>query len=253
MAPRWPRPACRSIDRPAVRGFDRLYGLELLDVSDSEVRAQVAVREEIKQPVGLVHGGVYASIAESIASLATALAVLPQGEMAMGLSNSTSFLRPITDGRVHAHATRLHRGRTTWVWDVRFSDDADRTCAVTRMTIAVRPRRPAGRGPSGTARPAQRRAAAPVPARAAASRRSRCRAARAGSGAPGAPGSLIGTIVCAAARGERGSLGVDVDDHAARRDHDRLAALGDERRDAADARRAAAARRRRGGSCCRAR
>ncbi len=40
---------------------------------------------------------------------------------------------------VHALATRLHRGRTTWVWDVRFSDDADRTCAVTRMTIAVRP------------------------------------------------------------------------------------------------------------------
>ena len=59
--------------------------------------------------------------------------------MAMGLSNSTSFLRPITEGTVHARATRLHRGRTTWVWDVRFSDDAGRTCAVTRMTIAVRP------------------------------------------------------------------------------------------------------------------
>ena len=53
-------------------------------------------------------------------------------------TNSTSFLRPITEGVVHAHATRLHRGRTTWVWDVRFSDDAGRTCAVTRMTIAVR-------------------------------------------------------------------------------------------------------------------
>jgi uncharacterized protein (TIGR00369 family) len=61
------------------------------------------------------------------------------GNTAMGLSNSTSFLRPITAGVVHAQATRLHRGRTTWVWDVRFSDDAGRTCAVTRMTIAVRP------------------------------------------------------------------------------------------------------------------
>jgi uncharacterized protein (TIGR00369 family) len=124
----------------ALRGFDRLYGLELLDCSDTEVRAQVVVRDEVKQPVGLVHGGVYAAIAESIASLATALAVHSQGEMAMGLSNSTSFLRPITEGTVHARATRIHRGRTTWVWDVRFSDDADRTCAVTRMTIAVRPR-----------------------------------------------------------------------------------------------------------------
>jgi 1,4-dihydroxy-2-naphthoyl-CoA hydrolase len=124
----------------AIRGFDRLYGLELLACSDTEVQAQVTVRDELKQPAGLLHGGVYAAVAESIASIATALAVFEQGDMAVGLSNNTSFLRPITEGLVHAQATRLHRGRTTWVWDVRFSDDADRTCAVTRMTIAVRPR-----------------------------------------------------------------------------------------------------------------
>jgi uncharacterized protein (TIGR00369 family) len=131
----------------ALRGFDRLYGLELLSCSDTEVLAQVTVREDLKQPAGLVHGGVYASIAESMASLATAIAVFDEGQMAMGLSNNTSFLRPITDGVIHARATRLHRGRTTWVWDVRFSDDADHTCAVTRMTIAVRPR------PDGQPRP----------------------------------------------------------------------------------------------------
>jgi len=121
-----------------MQGFDRLYGLQLLACSDTEVRARVSVRAELKQPAGLLHGGVYAAMAESMASLATALAVYEQGELAMGLSNNTSFLRPVTEGTVHAHATRVHRGRTTWVWDVRFSDDADRTCAVTRMTIAVR-------------------------------------------------------------------------------------------------------------------
>jgi uncharacterized protein (TIGR00369 family) len=78
-------------------------------------------------------------MAESMASFATAVAVMPDGNVAMGLSNSTSFLRPVTEGPVHAHATRMHRGRTTWVWDVRFSDDAERLCALTRMTIAVRP------------------------------------------------------------------------------------------------------------------
>jgi 1,4-dihydroxy-2-naphthoyl-CoA hydrolase len=120
-------------------GFDRLYGLELLECSEQEVRARVAVREELKQPAGLVHGGVYASMAEAMASLATGVTVLELGSVAMGMSNSTSFLRPITEGTVHACATRVHRGRTTWVWDVRFSDDAGRLCAVTRMTIAVRP------------------------------------------------------------------------------------------------------------------
>ncbi|MCW3031958.1 MAG: 1,4-dihydroxy-2-naphthoyl-CoA hydrolase [Solirubrobacteraceae bacterium] len=125
--------------RDAVRGFDRLYGLELLSFSETEVTGRVSVREEIKQPAGLVHGGVYASVAESLASLATHVAVAAQGEMAMGLSNSTSFLRPVTEGTVHARGVRLHRGRTTWVWDVTFTDDHDRVCAVTRMTIAVRP------------------------------------------------------------------------------------------------------------------
>jgi uncharacterized protein (TIGR00369 family) len=123
----------------ALSGFDALYGLQLLEYSDSEVRAEVPVRDELKQPMGLIHGGVYAAIAESLASLATALAVASDGNTAMGLSNSTSFLRPITEGMIHACATRLHRGRTTWVWDVTFSDDAGHTCAVTRMTIAVRP------------------------------------------------------------------------------------------------------------------
>jgi 1,4-dihydroxy-2-naphthoyl-CoA hydrolase len=130
----------------ALRGFDRLYGLEVLECSDTEVRAQVTLRDDIRQPVGLLHGGVLASMAEAMASLATALAVLPEGDVAMGLSNLTSFLRPITDGVVHAHAMRVHRGRTTWVWDVSFSDDAGRNCAVTRMTIAVRPA-PAGQSP----------------------------------------------------------------------------------------------------------
>jgi uncharacterized protein (TIGR00369 family) len=138
----------------AMTGFDRLYGLELLSVSDAEVTARVPVREEIKQPAGLVHGGVYASIAESMASLATHVAVAADGSMAMGLSNSTSFLRPVTEGTVHARATRLHRGRTTWVWDVLFSDDAGRSCAATRMTIAVRP----ARGAPGTSASAPPRA-----------------------------------------------------------------------------------------------
>jgi uncharacterized protein (TIGR00369 family) len=133
-----PTPSAEQINAVLV-GFDRLYGLELVEISDTEVRARVKLRDELKQPMGLLHGGVYASIAESMASLATAMAVIERGESAVGLSNNTSFLRPLTEGTVHAHATRLHRGRTTWVWDVRFSDDVDRTCAMTRMTIAVRP------------------------------------------------------------------------------------------------------------------
>jgi uncharacterized protein (TIGR00369 family) len=134
-------PTAEQLDA-SLQGFDRLYGLKLHAVSDEEVRGSTTVRPELLQPAGLVHGGVYASIAETLASLATALSVMPKGEMAMGLANNTSFLRPITEGTVHACGTRVHRGATTWVWDVVFTDDAGRTCAMTRMTIAVRPPRP---------------------------------------------------------------------------------------------------------------
>jgi len=119
-------------------GFDRLYGLELLDYSDTEVRAQVKVRDELRQPAGLVHGGVFASIAETMASMATWATVHEEGRTAMGLSNQTSFLRPITAGTIHAVARRRHRGRTTWIWEVDISDDEGRLCALVRMTIALR-------------------------------------------------------------------------------------------------------------------
>ena len=123
---------------PFERTFDGLYGLQIHTVADEEATASVPVRDEVKQPMGLVHGGLYAAIAESLASLATAMAVVPEGKAAVGLSNATSFLRPITEGTVHATARRLHRGRSTWVWDVEITDDQGRRCALTRMTIAVR-------------------------------------------------------------------------------------------------------------------
>ena len=120
-------------------GFDALLGLELLECTDELVRAQLPVRDELRQPIGLVHGGVFASIAETLASVGTAAVVFGEGNAAMGLSNQTSFVRPITDGTIHGRAVRRHRGRTTWIWDIEISDDAGRICALSRMTIAVRP------------------------------------------------------------------------------------------------------------------
>jgi uncharacterized protein (TIGR00369 family) len=122
----------------ATEGFDALYGLELTELSNGRASGRVAVRDELKQPYGLVHGGVYASIAESLTSVGTALAVKPEGRFAVGLSNQTSFLRPITEGTINALATCKHRGRTTWVWEVEITDDEGRLCVLTRMTIAVR-------------------------------------------------------------------------------------------------------------------
>jgi 1,4-dihydroxy-2-naphthoyl-CoA hydrolase len=118
-------------------GFDALYGLEYESADSDEVRAHVVVDDRHLQPAGLVHGGVYAAMAESMASMGT-FAGNP-GKFVAGLSNQTSFLRPVFKGdTITAVATPRHRGRTTWVWEVEAADARGRLCALVRVTIAVR-------------------------------------------------------------------------------------------------------------------
>lgn len=120
-------------------GLNEALGIELLDPGDADGRARVEVAEPVLQPYGLVHGGLYSAIAETVASAMTNAAVVADGDVAMGQSNSANFLRPVTAGRVHATGRVLHRGRTTWVWDVECADDEGRLAAVVRVVIAVRP------------------------------------------------------------------------------------------------------------------
>lgn len=119
-------------------GFEHRYGLVITELSDGVANGRVEVRDELKQPAGLIHGGVYAAIAESLATAGTDRTVAAEGGRAEGFSTQTSFLRPITQGMIHAVARTRHRGRTTWVWEVEISDDAGRVCVLARATVAVR-------------------------------------------------------------------------------------------------------------------
>jgi uncharacterized protein (TIGR00369 family) len=123
------------------RGFAEEIGVEWMELDPDGARARIAVRAEHLQPYGIVHGGVHAALAESLTSAATYFAVKDQGKVAMGQSNDTAFLRPVSEGNIEAMAVARHRGRTTWIWDVEIRDDEDRLCALSRMTIAIRPAR----------------------------------------------------------------------------------------------------------------
>jgi 1,4-dihydroxy-2-naphthoyl-CoA hydrolase len=119
--------------------FDVQIGTEFLDLGPDEARARIAVGDHLQQPFGLVHGGVFSTLAESLCTAPTAKAVASEGMTAMGQSNHTTFLRPIVEGHLNAVARPRHQGRTTWIWDVEISDDDGRLCAIARVTIAVRP------------------------------------------------------------------------------------------------------------------
>jgi 1,4-dihydroxy-2-naphthoyl-CoA hydrolase len=126
---------------PAPGTLDDVLGFELLEATPARCRARFAAEKRVQQPLGLVHGGAYAALAESMVSATTHLAVLGEGSFAVGQSNATHFFRPAREGFVHAEGTPIHRGRSSWVWDVRFTDDDDRLCAASRVTMAVRPGR----------------------------------------------------------------------------------------------------------------
>src|SRR5918999_450389 len=123
---------------PIERTLDGTIGVEVLELGEELARGRVPVTDRIKQPMGLVHGGIFAAIAESLASAATFQAVYGDGMVAVGLSNPTSFVRPVLEGNVNAEARRRHRGRTTWLWEVDCTDDEGRLCALVRVTMAVR-------------------------------------------------------------------------------------------------------------------
>ncbi len=118
--------------------LDQVLGFELVEMGPELARARVPVEDRVCQPFGLVHGGTYAALAETLVSGATHLAVSQEGSFAVGQSNHTTFLRPVSSGTVHAEARARHRGRTTWVWEVDFTDDDGKLCAIARVTMAVR-------------------------------------------------------------------------------------------------------------------
>jgi 1,4-dihydroxy-2-naphthoyl-CoA hydrolase len=121
--------------------FDELLGTEWLDYDPDHARVRLAVHDALRQPLGLVHGGVISSLVESICSRATALALWDGKTVVTGQSQSVSFLRPFTEGHINVEAQALHRGRTSWVWEARITDDEGKLCALSQMTVAVRPGR----------------------------------------------------------------------------------------------------------------
>jgi 1,4-dihydroxy-2-naphthoyl-CoA hydrolase len=105
---------------------------------DGEATAtlRMPVRDGVKQPFGIVHGGAFAALAETVCSRATYDVVAPK--LALGQANETVFMRAVRSGTVEARARALHRGGSSWVWDVEMRDGEGRLCASSRLIIAVR-------------------------------------------------------------------------------------------------------------------
>lgn len=119
-------------------GFNEQIGFVIEHCDGDRALARLDVDQRHLQPFGLVHGGVYASIAEALASYGTAVGA-GGDKFVAGASNLTHFLRPAFEGdALEIAGEPLHRGRTQWIWDIAVRKADDKLVAQTRVTIAVR-------------------------------------------------------------------------------------------------------------------
>jgi uncharacterized protein (TIGR00369 family) len=101
-----------------VEAFRRSVDFKIHELSGERVRATISLNADHHQPFGIVHGGVYAMAVEGVASAGACAAVAERGQYAVGTSNTTDFLRPVTAGEVEILAEPIFQGRTQQLWNV---------------------------------------------------------------------------------------------------------------------------------------
>jgi 1,4-dihydroxy-2-naphthoyl-CoA hydrolase len=124
-----------AILNAARGGFEVAIGLTFTRVSADEVEGELPVTPTLMQPYGLVHGGVYSSMIESLASVGAAVFAARNSQTTVGLENTTSFLRAVRGGKLTGIARPLHRGRATQVWEVEVRGDDGKLVASGRVRL----------------------------------------------------------------------------------------------------------------------
>jgi 1,4-dihydroxy-2-naphthoyl-CoA hydrolase len=112
-------------------------GIEFTAIGDDFIEARMPVDERTMQPMGLLHGGASAALAETLGGAGAYLCV-EEGTTCVGLEINANHVRPAHRGWVIGRATQLHQGRTTQVWNILIRDEQEHLICVSRLTVAVR-------------------------------------------------------------------------------------------------------------------
>jgi 1,4-dihydroxy-2-naphthoyl-CoA hydrolase len=118
-----------------VGSFVEHLGLTLTQASGDEVLGRVVITPALHQPYGVVHGGVYCSLVETVASVGAALWFGERGRV-VGVANHTNFLRAVREGALDVRALPIQRGRTQQLWTVDITDERDRLIAKGDVRLA---------------------------------------------------------------------------------------------------------------------
>ncbi len=130
------RPTVAQLNQPSATMVTHL-GIEFLDIGDDYLTARMPVDYRTHQPMGLLHGGASVALAETLGSTGAFLCVDAAQYNVVGLEINANHVRAVREGFVTGIARPLHRGKTTQLWEIRISDEADKLVCISRITIAV--------------------------------------------------------------------------------------------------------------------
>ncbi|MCA9598707.1 MAG: PaaI family thioesterase [Myxococcales bacterium] len=116
-------------------GFNRAMGLRVVRANRDEVVGEWVVGPEHHQPYGIVHGGVFSGLIETLCSVGAALDAMPRGQSVVGIENHTSFLRAVREGKLTCTALPLQRGRRAQLWEGAVRDEQGRLVASGRVRL----------------------------------------------------------------------------------------------------------------------
>jgi uncharacterized protein (TIGR00369 family) len=116
-------------------GWVQAMGIVVTRATADEVACEWTVEQKHHQAYGIVHGGVHAGVIETLASIGAALVALPRGQRVVGLENNTSFIRAVREGKLHALARPVTRGRSSQVWEAWIRDGEERLVAQGRVRL----------------------------------------------------------------------------------------------------------------------
>jgi 1,4-dihydroxy-2-naphthoyl-CoA hydrolase len=128
--------------KPLVLGnMAEHLGIEWTEVGDDFIKAKMPVDHRTKQPYGLLHGGASCVLSETIGSVASAMVIDHSKFVCVGLEINANHVRSARTGFVTGIATPLHLGANTHVWDIKIYDELEKLVCVSRLTVAVIPRK----------------------------------------------------------------------------------------------------------------
>lgn len=111
--------------------------IEFIDAGDGFLKAKMPVNSRVHQPMGLLHGGASAVLAESVGSAASMMYVDPEKEEIRGIELAANHIRAKKDGYVFGTAQIVHKGRTLHLWEIKITDEDDKLISVCKLTNIV--------------------------------------------------------------------------------------------------------------------